>query len=103
MAQTPRLESKISTALSLLLLALIGLTQAQAQVRGVYPLGMSATNSGVTPEPGFSYSNFLGIYTRNKFKGPQGEILATGNQSVVMDMNSLIWVSRKEILSGAKF
>jgi hypothetical protein len=24
------------------------------QVRGVYPLGMSATNSGVTPEAGFS-------------------------------------------------
>ena len=24
----------------------------RAQVRGVYPLGMSATNSGVTPEAG---------------------------------------------------
>jgi hypothetical protein len=103
MARNLNYERIWSAGLYIVACALIGLTQAQAQVRGVYPLGMSATNSGVTPEPGFSYSNFLGIYTRNKFKGPQGEILATGNQSVVMDMNSLIWVSRKEILSGAKF
>jgi hypothetical protein len=33
--------------------------QARAQNRGVYPLGMSATNSGVTPEPGFTYVNQL--------------------------------------------
>ena len=75
----------------------------EAQSRGVYPLGMSATNSGVTPEPGFSYANQLLIYSRNQSKGPQGEVLATGSNSVVMDMNSLIWVSRKEILGGAKF
>jgi len=77
--------------------------KAQAQVRGVYPLGMSATNSGVTPRSGFSYSNLLAIYGRDKFKGPQGEVLATGSQSVIMDLNSFIWVSKKEILGGAKF
>ena len=75
----------------------------QGQVRGVYPLGMSATNSGVTPASGFTYSNQLLIYSRNHFKGPNGETLATGNQSVIMDMNSIVWVSRKEILGGAKF
>jgi hypothetical protein len=74
-----------------------------AQIRGVYPLGMSATNSGVTPESGFTYANQLLIYTRDLFKGPSGEILATGRQSVVMDMNSFIWVSRAEILRGARF
>lgn len=74
---------------------------ASAQVRGVYPLGMSATNSGVTPEPGFSYVNQLLIYTRNELKGPNGEVQATGRQSVVMDMNSFVWVSKREIL-GAK-
>ena len=75
---------------------------ARAQVRGVYPLGMSATNSGVTPEPGFSYSNLLAIYSRDKFVGTEGELLATGQQSVVMDLNSFVWVSKRRIL-GAKF
>src|ERR1043165_10073909 len=74
----------------------------RAQVRGVYPLGMSATNSGVTPQPGFSYSNLLAIYSRDKFVGTEGEILATGQQSVVMDLNSFVWVSKHKI-RGAKF
>jgi len=82
---------------------LIGLTQTEAQVRGLYPLGISATNSGVTPEPGFSFSSYLAIYTRNKLKGPHGEVTATGEQSVTMDLNTLGWVSKKEILGGAKF
>jgi hypothetical protein len=103
MARNLNIERIWSAGLFIVVFALIGLTHAQAQVRGVYPLGMSSTNSGVTPEPGFSYSNFLGIYARDQLRGPKGEILATGNQSVVMDMNSLIWVSRKEILGGAKF
>jgi hypothetical protein len=75
----------------------------QSQVRGVYPLGMSATNSGVTPASGFTYSNQLLIYSRGQLKGPNGEVLATGNNSVVMDMNTLTWVSRRELLAGAKF
>ncbi len=86
-----------------LLFVLVVLSPVQAQVRGVYPLGMSATNSGVTPEPGFSYSNLLAIYSRNKFKGTNGETVATGAQSVTMDLNSFVWVSKKEILGGARF
>ena len=74
-----------------------------AQNRGVYPLGMSATNSGVTPEPGFAYVNQLLIYSRDKSKGSRGEVLGTGSNSVVMDMNTLAWVSKKKILGGAKF
>jgi hypothetical protein len=76
---------------------------SMAQNRGVYPLGMSATNSGVTPEPGFAYVNQLLIYSRDKSKGPDGEVLGTGSNSVVMDMNTLAWVSKKKILGGAKF
>jgi len=75
---------------------------APAQNRGVYPLGMSATGSGLTPEPGFTYVNQLLIYSRDKSKGPEGEVLATGSNSVVMDMNTIAWVSNKKIL-GAKF
>jgi len=64
---------------------------------------MSATNSGVTPEPGFTYVNQLLIYSRNESKGPHGEVLATGSNSVVMDMNTIAWVSKKKVFGGAKF
>jgi len=86
-----------------LIYAFVSLGSVQAQVRGVYPLGMSATNSGATPTPGFTYSNQLLIYSRNRLKGPDGEVLATGNNSVIMDMNTLAWASKKEILAGARF
>ena len=81
--------------------ALAGKTPAQN--RGVYPLGMSATNSGVTPAPGFTYVNQLLIYSRDKSKGPDGQVLATGNNAVVMDMNTIAWVSNRETLGGARF
>ena len=68
-----------------------------AQVRGVYPLGMSATNSGVTPESGISYVNQFLFYSRDQAKGPNGEVLARGQNSVMMDMNSLVWVSKRKI------
>ena len=71
---------------------------AQAQVRGVYPLGMSATNSGVMPEPGLTYSNLFLFYARDQLKGPKGEILVTGQNSVMMDMNSFVWVNEMESL-----
>ena len=101
----PGNEKSKRVVLTITLLAIYGfaLTQTtRAQNRGVYPLGMSATNSGVTPEPGFTYVNQLLIYSRNKSKGPGGEVLSTGSNSVVMDMNTLAWVSKKKIL-GAKF
>jgi hypothetical protein len=81
------------------------LTPAQAQVRGVYPVGMSATNSGVTPEAGITYSNLFIFFSRDEEKGLHGEILATGQNSIIMDMNSFVWVSKKEItsLGGAVF
>ena len=49
--------------------------------------GLSAFNSGVTPESGLSYSNLFLFYSRDHLKGPGGEVLATGKQSVLMDMN----------------
>jgi hypothetical protein len=73
-----------------------------AQVRGVYPLGMSATNSGVTPESGFSYANQFLTYSRSQLKDAGGATQTTGKNSVVMDMNSIVWVSPKELLAGAK-
>src|SRR5215469_348148 len=78
--------------------------EAKAQSRGVYPLGMSAANSGVTPEPGFTYSNQLLFYSRDEVKDQNGNTVPiTGSNSVLMDMNSLIWVSGKEFLGGARY
>ena len=81
------------------------ITPAQAQVRGVYPVGMNATNSGVTPEAGITYSNLFVFFSRDEEKGLHGETLATGQNSIMMDMNSFVWVSKKQIdlLRGAVF
>lgn len=79
-------------------------TRAQAQNRGVYPLGMSATNSGVTPGPGFTYVNQLLFYSRDHAKDDAGNTLpVTGQNYVLMDMNTLAWVSNKKLLGGAAF
>jgi len=66
---------------------------------------MSATNSGVTPEPGISYVNQFLFYSRDRAVGPNGEVLATGQNSVMMDMNSLVWVGKRKIdfLGGPLF
>src|SRR5215510_11844445 len=93
----------ISVMLAMAICMLVLTFEARAQNRGVYPLGMSATNSGVTPAPGFTYVNQLLIYSRDESKGPDGEVLATGSNSVVMDMNTIAWVSKNRILGGAKF
>ncbi len=80
-------------------------TSAQSQNRGVYPLGLSAINSGVGPEPGLTYNNSFLFYSRSEQKGGNGEVLATGQQSVLLDMNTLLWASTGEIamLGGARF
>ena len=81
------------------LTALAGLliSSAHAQNRGVYPLGLSAIGSGVSPAPGFTYSNSLLFYSRNEQKGGNGEVLATGQQSVLLDMNTILWASAAKI------
>ena len=100
---TRSLSARLLTFATLATACCVALTRTtSAQNRGVYPLGMSATNSGVTPEPGFTYVNQLLIYSRDESKGPNGEVLGTGSNSVVMDMNTLAWVSKKKVL-GAKF
>jgi hypothetical protein len=64
---------------------------------------MSATNSGVTPAPGLTYVNQLLIYSRDKSKGADGQVIVAGNNAVVMDMNTIAWVSKRMILGGARF
>ena len=74
------------------------------QSRGVYPLGMTAVGSGVTPAPGFTYANQLLFYSRDESKADDGSTLpASGQNAVIMDMNSFVWVSRKTLLGGAHY
>ena len=84
---------------------LIPSSYAHSQVRGVYPVGMNATNSGVTPEAGITYSNLFVFFSRDENKDANGHVVATGQNSVMMDLNSFVWVSRQKIgmLGGATF
>ena len=75
--------------------------RAEAQNRGTYPLGMSATNSGVTPGAGFTYSNQLLYYSRNLSKDDDGNTLSVkGDNSVLMDLNTIVWVSEWKLLGA---
>jgi hypothetical protein len=65
---------------------LIATRPARAQNRGVYPLGMSATNSGITPEPGFTYTNQLLFYARDQAKDNEGKTLP------VTGLNTVVWI-----------
>jgi hypothetical protein len=78
---------------------------AHAQNRGVYPLGLSAINSGVSAAPGLTYNNSFLFYARDEQKGGSGEVVATGQQAVLLDMNTFVWASSEQIaaLGGARF
>jgi len=64
---------------------------------------MSAINSGVTAEPGFSYSNLFIFYARDELKGADGEVVNTGLNTVLMDMNTVIWAYKTELMLGARY
>lgn len=80
-------------------------SNVHAQVRGVYPAGMNATNSGVTPEAGLTYSNLFIFFSRDENKDANGNVIATGQNSIIIDMNSFVWVTKNKIdaLGGAVF
>lgn len=82
-------------------LFLLAAMPLHAQNRGVYPLGMSATGSGVTAEPGFTYANQLLSYSRDRAKDDEGNTTATGANSVIMDMNTFAWVTNLKILGAS--
>jgi len=72
------------------------------QVRGVYPLGMSAVGAGSLFGAGVSYVNAFLFYARDELRGAQGQLVATGKQTVLMDLNTIAWASRKPVLFGAR-
>ena len=65
---------------------------------------MSAIGSGITPRPGFTYSNQLLIYSRDHSKDDSGATFpVAGTNDVVMDMNSIVWVSSRKLFKGAHY
>ena len=64
---------------------------------------MSATNAGVTPDSGLTYSNLFIFNARDESKGADGEVVATGTNAVMIDLNTFVWVSRGTLLGGARF
>jgi hypothetical protein len=86
----------------LLILVAVGFMneRTEAQVRGVYPTGMNATNAGVTPDSGLTYSNLFIFNSRDELKGPDGEILSTGTNAVMIDLNTFAWVSGARVLGA---
>jgi hypothetical protein len=93
----------LSLARISLLCACLASGEVLAQVRGVYPLGISAIGSGGLPASGVTYSNLFLFYSRDQLRGPNGELLATGRNSVLMDMNTISWVSGDTILGSAHY
>jgi len=63
---------------------------------------MNATNAGVTPDSGFTYSNLFIFNARDESKGTEGEVVATGSNAIMIDLNTFVWVSRRQVLGGAK-
>lgn len=85
-------------------LALLLLIRIEAQNRGVYPLGMSALNAGLMPAPGFIYTNQFLSYARDEAKADNGfKLPVPGHNIVVMDMNTIAWVSTATVLGGARY
>jgi hypothetical protein len=90
-------------AIGLLLLGSAGPCHAQTlpPIRGAYTPGFNATNSGVMPEPGLTYSNTFLDYSFDQVNCPKCGAIDI-NTAVFVDVNVFMWVSKKKIL-GANY
>jgi hypothetical protein len=76
------------------LLFALGPTEARAQNRGVYPLGMTSVNAGVIPAAGFSYGSQFLDYSRDRSKDQAGNTLPVmGRHAVLLFLNTVTWAS----------
>jgi hypothetical protein len=83
------------------LAVLLATPPADAQTRGQYTPGVFATNSGVLPEPGFTYSNAFLDYTFNELHDANGQRLqANPAFTILADLNAFEWVSNKKLLGA---
>ncbi len=90
-----------SAAILGFLAVLLAAGPANAQVRGLYTPGISATNSGIVPEPGLTYCNIFLDYTFNELHGADGQRLqANPAFTVLADLNVFEYVSKKKVLGA---
>jgi len=65
---------------------------------------MGTINSGVTARPGFTYINQLLFYSRDHARDDDGNALpVTGDNDVLMDLNTLAWTSNWSLPGGTTF
>src|SRR5262249_2373028 len=86
----------------LVLLTILCSDYAHAEVRGFSPTGMNEPNAGITHGSGLTCSNLFIFNARDELKGSGGEVVETGTNAVMLDLNTFVWVSRKDMLGGAK-
>jgi hypothetical protein len=96
------LKASWAIAIGLLLISTGScVAQSVPPLRGEYTPGFNATNSGVMPGPGFTYSNTFMDYPFNQIRCTAcGEIASQFNTSIFVDVNLFMWVSKKKILGG---
>lgn len=74
---------------------------AFAQVRPLYTPGMSATNSGLLPAPGFTYMNYFQYYSFDKVKDLQGDTINDDlDAAIFIDQNIFVYVTKAKLLGG---
>lgn len=102
MSKSLCLVKPISSAVICWFLAMLSSAgSANAQTRGQYTPGINATNSGVLPEPGLTYSNVFLDYTFNELHGADGQRLqANPAFTILADLNAFLWVSNKKLLGA---
>jgi hypothetical protein len=90
-----------SAAILGVLAVLLAAGSANAQVRGLYTPGISATNSGVLPDPGLTYCNIFLDYTFNELHGADGQRLqANPTFTTLADLNVFEYISKKKVLGA---
>jgi hypothetical protein len=96
-----RTVARASIIATVVLAFFVRVSPVQAQIRGLYPPGMNATNSGVMPEPGLSYQALFQLYSFDELTGPLGQSFpVNGTAAVLVDQNIIMWVSKAKLLGG---
>ena len=97
---------RFTTSTIFLVLTLLATNPCHGQVvpplRGVYTPGFNATNSGILPDPGFTYANYFMDYSFDQIRCPACGTVTNFNADIVADINVFIWVSKAKIL-GANY
>jgi hypothetical protein len=86
------------------ILVLVFVSQLHAQQKGQWVPGQMGLNAGITPDPGFTYSNMAINYSASQLNDSNGNAVqgVTGTYGFWADENIFVYVPKFKIL-GAKF